>query len=102
MNRAIDDLREFPCVENTPDDRIYEEPQGEIERAIAPYWRELFGLERIGRNDNFFELGGDSLIGMKLTEAFAVHLDLQLPVVAIFQNPTIRELAQLIAPISPP
>jgi acyl carrier protein len=58
----------------------------------------VFHLEKVGRDDNFFELGGDSLVGMRLTEAFANSLSIQLPVVAIFQNPTVRELALLIAP----
>jgi acyl carrier protein len=75
---------------------VDEAPQGEIECAIAQLWKEVLGLEKVGRNDNYFELGGDSLTGMRLADAIAATLDLQLPVVAIFQNPTIRELSQLV------
>jgi hypothetical protein len=77
----------------------YEEPQGETERAIAKLWQEVFGLEQIGRNANFFELGGNSLLGMTLMDRFDTDLSLQLPVVMLFQNPTIRELAELISPL---
>ena len=42
--------------------RGYAAPQGEREREVAAIWRELLGVERIGRLDNFFELGGHSLL----------------------------------------
>lgn len=74
----------------------YAEARGEIEKVIAQLWREVFHLERVGRDDNFFELGGDSSKGMQLMELFATRLSVQLPVVALFLNPTIGELAQLI------
>jgi len=82
-------------IDRTADGTPYEEPQSEGEQAIEKVWREAFGVERIGRNDNFFELGGNSLLGMKLTEMLDERLGIQLPVVALFLNPTIRELARL-------
>ena len=76
----------------------YEAPKGEVEEAIARYWRELLRLERVGRNDNFFALGGNSLLGTNLMEILDTNWSIQLPVVTLFQNPTIREMAELIAP----
>jgi hypothetical protein len=73
----------------------YEEPQGNLEQAIAQLWKELFHLDKIGRNDNFFELGGNSLLGMDLSEMFTTRLALEVPVLAIFQYPTIAEIARL-------
>lgn len=70
--------------------------EGDLEQALAQVWMRVFSLERIGREDNFFELGGDSVLGMSLTEAIAQDLQIQLPLVALFQNPTIRELAELV------
>src|SRR5262249_8973883 len=46
--------------------REYEEPVGEMERAVARIWEELLGVERVGRNDNFFELGGHSLLAVQV------------------------------------
>src|SRR5262249_57366731 len=46
--------------------RGYEEPQGEVEVAIARIWQELLGLERVGGEDHFFELGGHSPPGAQL------------------------------------
>jgi phthiocerol/phenolphthiocerol synthesis type-I polyketide synthase E len=78
--------------EGTP----YEDPRGETEQAIASVWREVFGFERIGRDDNFFELGGNSLLGMTLVETLGRRLNVELPVVTLFLNPTIREVAGLV------
>lgn len=74
----------------------YEEPQGELEQAIAQLWKEVFGLNRVGRNDNFFELGGNSFLGMNLSESFTFRLGADVPVLLIFQYPSIRELAEVI------
>ena len=76
--------------------QVYEEPQGETELAIAQVWRDVFRLAKIGRNDNFFGLGGNSLLGMELTERLAKRLNVEVPVVALFQCPTIRELATIV------
>jgi hypothetical protein len=73
----------------------YEEPQGELEQAIAQLWKDLFHLDRVGRNDNFFELGGNSILGMDLSEMLTTRLSLEVPILAIFQRPTIAEIAQV-------
>jgi len=73
-----------------------EEPRGELEQAVAQLWQEVFHLEKIGRNANFFELGGNSLLGMNLSEQFAVQLSADVPVLLIFQHPSIRELAEIL------
>ena len=78
-------------------DSVYEEPQGELEQAVARLWKEVFRLDKMGRNDNFFELGGNSLLGMELSESFTTHLGADVPVLLIFQHPSVRELAQAIA-----
>ena len=75
----------------------YEAPQGDLETAIAEVWRDSLGLERVGRTDNYFELGGNSLLGMDLTELLANRLGFQVPVVMLFQYPTVREMAELLS-----
>ncbi|MGS0897539.1 amino acid adenylation domain-containing protein, partial [Burkholderia stagnalis] len=44
----------------------YEAPQGETEESLAAIWRDVLGVERIGRHDNFFELGGDSILSLQI------------------------------------
>jgi aryl carrier-like protein len=96
MERPLNDVAIPDPEDESREAGAYEEPRGEIEQAIAQLWRQAFHLERVGRNENFFELGGNSLLAMQLMEAFAASLTVQLPVVALFLNPTIRELAQLV------
>jgi tyrocidine synthetase III len=71
-------------------------PQDELERDIEAVWREVFRLERVGREENFFELGGNSLLGMDLSDMLATRLGVQVPVLAVFQHPSIREIAEFL------
>jgi aryl carrier-like protein len=80
------------ATESTP----FEEPREGLEEAVARVWRDVFRVERLGRNDNFFELGGNSLLGMDLTELLATRLGISVSVVMLFQNPTIRGLAEAV------
>jgi acyl carrier protein len=68
----------------------------DLEVAIGEIWKEVFQREEIDRDDNFFELGGNSLLGMDLTELLATRLDIHLPVLMLFQYPTIREMSEII------
>ena len=97
MEKDLNNMEVSDTVNMTLGVSEYEDPQGELELAIAQLWKELFHLERIGRNDNFFELGGNSLSGMDLSEMFTTRLALEVPVLSIFQYPTVAELARVIA-----
>ncbi|UCH93959.1 MAG: amino acid adenylation domain-containing protein [Candidatus Aminicenantes bacterium] len=69
----------------------------EIEKKLIIMWQELLGMERIGLNSNFFELGGHSLIIITLISNIHQVFSLELQIKDVFDNPTVRELAQLIA-----
>jgi amino acid adenylation domain-containing protein len=74
----------------------HEAPCGPVEEALAEIWQELLGQERVGRRDNFFELGGHSLLAMTVVVRVAARLGVKLPVIAVFQQPTIRSMAEMI------
>lgn len=77
--------------------RQYEPPQGQVEEVLAEIWQGLLGVgSQIGRRDNFFELGGHSLHGVKLIQKVAERLTVHLSVVAVFQYPTIEEMAGVV------
>jgi acyl carrier protein len=76
--------------------RGYEAPVGEVEETIARIWEELLGLERVGRHDHFFELGGDSLLAIKLFYLIETQLTVTIPIVSIFNAPTVATLGALI------
>jgi arthrofactin-type cyclic lipopeptide synthetase A len=89
---------EVPSSVNEPADGVaFEVPREGMEQAIAQIWSEVFRGEQIGRNDNFFELGGNSLLGMDLAEMLASRLGIHVSVVTLFQNPTVREMTEVIA-----
>src|SRR5207245_1835322 len=73
-----------------------EGPATELEHAVAAIWHEVLGVERVGALDNFFELGGHSLMATRVLTRVQAQLGVDLPVRAIFEGPTVRELAERI------
>jgi acyl transferase domain-containing protein/surfactin synthase thioesterase subunit/acyl carrier protein len=101
---AADDERSSdaaPGVSRTELTTGYVAPRSQIEQTIATIWQQALGMAQVGVHDNFFDLGGHSLlttqIGARLREAFQV----ELPLKQVFAAPTVAELAELIAAVSP-
>jgi len=72
-------------------------PQTEMERAISRIWQEVFHLEQVSVEDNFFDLGAHSLLMVRLHGRLCEELKLQLPIVRMFEHPSIRALARHIS-----
>jgi acyl transferase domain-containing protein len=72
----------------------YLPPGDELEAALAEIWQELFGIERIGVEDDFLALGGHSLLAIQVTTQIRNTLAVDLPVSALFEQPTITLLAR--------
>jgi acyl carrier protein len=64
-----------------------------IELKIAQLWREELNLPQVTIADSFFELGGDSLIAVRLVNRIRDAFGVRLPVRALFEMPTIPQLA---------
>jgi acyl carrier protein len=69
----------------------------------------VLSVEEIGIHDNFFALGGHSLLAMQVMSRLHDELGVTLTLRAIFDAPTVLELAAEIdrveaapAPIAPP
>lgn len=80
----------------------HEPPLGKTEVGMAAIWSDLLGLENIGRNDDFFALGGHSLMALRMFSRLNREFDCTLPLAALINHPTIRELAALIGPADEP
>jgi pimeloyl-ACP methyl ester carboxylesterase len=65
--------------------------------ALLQAWRSTLGIQDIGIHDNFFELGGNSFLGLVLLDHINQLVGKQLPLVTIFQAPTIDGMAKLLA-----
>jgi thioesterase domain-containing protein/acyl carrier protein len=60
-------------------------------------WGEVLGLEGIAATDNFFELGGHSLMATQVVSRLRLALGIDVPLRAVFEAPTVRELAKTLA-----
>ena len=98
-------LDEFPLTSSGKIDRkalpapVYQDadryraPAGAVEEILASIYAQVLGLERVGVDDSFFDLGGDSLSAMRLIAAVNTDLDADLSVRAVFEAPTVAQLA---------
>ncbi len=69
-------------------------PQTEMEHAIAGIWQGLFGVEQVSVEENLFDLGGHSLLLVQMHRRLRETLKTEFPLVALFQFPTVRQLAR--------
>ncbi len=71
-----------------------EAPRTGLERSIAEIWREVLSVEQVGVEDNFFDRGGHSLLLIRVHSRLQKLLDREIPVVDLFNHPTIGTLAR--------
>jgi phthiocerol/phenolphthiocerol synthesis type-I polyketide synthase E len=74
----------------------YQEPRSDTERKIAAIWASQLGLEAVGIHDRFFDLGGHSLLAAQIASEICDTFQIELPVVKLFQAPTVAELAVVV------
>jgi len=77
---------------------IYEAPENEVEQRLAQIWSGILGRgqEEIGVDAGFFTIGGNSLRIIKLRSEILHWFNRKLPLVSLFQNPTIKSQAKII------
>ncbi len=73
-----------------------EAASGPVEETLAQIWREVVLLQEVGRHDNFFDVGGHSLLATKVIARINKAFNVQLSLRAIFEAPTIAELAEAV------
>jgi acyl carrier protein len=68
-------------------------PGAGLEQSIAAIWKDILHTDPIGVDDNFFDFGGHSLQVVQVQNRLREALNLDVPVLKLFQFPTIRTLA---------
>ncbi|MDO8544836.1 MAG: LLM class flavin-dependent oxidoreductase [Opitutaceae bacterium] len=71
-------------------------PKGGVEQAVAVIWKDILHVDQIGVDDNFFDFGGHSLQVVQVQNRLREALNVDVPVLKLFQFPTIRMLAKFI------
>jgi amino acid adenylation domain-containing protein/FkbH-like protein len=75
----------------------YTAPRSELERRLCELWEELLRVKRVGVHDDFFELGGHSLLAVRLFAEIENRIGRKLPLVTVFQAPTVGQLAGVLS-----
>ena len=82
-----------PGVQSPVKRRIIIEGRTETETRLRSIWQEVLELDRISIDDNFFDIGGHSLSGMRVLARTRRDFQVDIPISALFNKPTIAELA---------
>jgi len=81
-----------PDVKRPDLDVAFAAPTTDAQKTLANVWADLLGIDRVGIDDNFFDLGGNSLLSIQCVAQLEGH-GLKLPIVKLYQHPTIRACA---------
>jgi len=91
------DRKALPAPDAPAAQHEYLAPRNETEEQLARLWADLLGTERVGIHDDFFALGGHSLVAMQLVSRIMQSMQVELPLDALFNAPTIAGLAENIS-----
>jgi amino acid adenylation domain-containing protein len=88
------DRKALPEPELDVSGREYVAPRTAAEEIVAETFAQLLKLNRVGIQENFFELGGHSLLATQAISRVKAAFAVELPLRALFESPTVKELAQ--------
>jgi amino acid adenylation domain-containing protein len=80
-----------------PTETVYVAPRTELERIVAALWADVLEVPQVGLNDNFFDLGGHSLVLVQLASRVRETFDVEIPVRALLDSPTVAGMVVAIA-----
>jgi acyl carrier protein len=64
-----------------------------LEQEVAEMWKDVLGVETVGRGDRFFAVGGTSLKTLQILNRISTTFGVQVSVRDFFATPTIESLA---------
>jgi acyl carrier protein len=69
---------------------------------VALIWAQVLELGAVGVDDDFFDVGGDSLAATEIAARLRARLGADVDAVAVFELPTVAELAEHLVPTAAP
>lgn len=87
----------IPDVKHSILDSEFVAPQSTLQQQLLNIWRTFLKVEQLGIHDNFFERGGHSLIAVAMIIKVNEVCQADLPLAAIYEAPTIAQLATLLS-----
>ncbi|MGB3122283.1 MAG: amino acid adenylation domain-containing protein, partial [Pseudomonas sp.] len=88
------DRRALPQPDLSLAQAVYQAPQNPLQYQLAAIWQAVLQVERVGLDDHFFECGGHSLLATQVISRVRHALKLEVPLRALFEQPTLRAFAQ--------
>jgi natural product biosynthesis luciferase-like monooxygenase protein len=68
-------------------------PQNHVEQALIEIWKKVLQISTVGTQDSFFDLGGNSLVAVRLIGEIRSVFNVDLPLITLFQSPTIIDIS---------
>ncbi|CAA2105845.1 Phenyloxazoline synthase MbtB [Methylobacterium bullatum] len=88
------DRAKLPDIRDTDTETVREVPEGEVETVVAAAVADELGLTAVGATDAFFEIGATSLSIVAIHRVIETKLGRKIPLLALFEHPSARALAQ--------
>lgn len=95
--RAITPTVQGASLTGQPEQRLASVSHNQLEQMIADIWQQVLGVAQVGKNDNFFDLGGNSLSSIQVVAQLKQTLNIQIPVVSLYERPTVSSLAEILS-----
>ena len=71
-----------------------------VEQLLVGIYAQVLGVAAVGVDESFFDLGGASLSALRAIAEINTAFDVDLPVNALFETPSVSELSQRLADTS--
>lgn len=87
---------QFPVQDDSS--YAFELPKTDLQRDLIEIWKTVLKTDReLGVNENFFDIGGHSLLVAKLQSLILRRFEVEIPLVALYENPTISDITRYLS-----